>query len=30
MPHGFIAMSRLCSEAGKNLETIASEIRATV
>jgi len=29
MPHGFIAMSRLCSEAGANLETIASEIRAT-
>jgi len=30
MPHGFISMSRLCSEAGKNLETIASEIRAMV
>jgi acetyl esterase len=30
MPHGFISMSRLCSEAGANLETIASEIRAMV
>ena len=30
MPHGFISMSRLCSEAGKNLEMIASEIRAMV
>ena len=27
MPHGFISMSRLCSEAGANLDTIASEIR---
>jgi acetyl esterase len=28
MPHGFISLSRLCSEAERNLETIASEIRA--
>ena len=28
MPHGFITMPRLCSEAQASLETIASEIRA--
>lgn len=28
LPHGFITMTRLCSEARTNLETIASEIRA--
>ena len=28
MPHGFITMTRLCSEARTNLDTIASEIRA--
>jgi acetyl esterase len=30
MPHGFITMTRLCSEARASLETIASEIRAMV
>jgi acetyl esterase len=28
LPHGFITMTRLCSEARTNLETIASEVRA--
>ena len=28
MPHGFITMTRICSEAKATLETIASEIRA--
>jgi acetyl esterase len=28
MPHGFITMTRLCSEARKNLEGIAADVRA--